>query len=72
MYIRGYFEDNWFKLVIGGVSLYEKIIRDNKKITTIFAGNEYYTISVSYTHLDVYKRQPITSTTSLTLSGTSL
>ena len=37
MYIRGYFEDNWCKFVVGGVSLYEKIIRDNKTITTIFA-----------------------------------
>ena len=38
MYIRGYFEDNWFKLVIGGVSLYEKIIRDNKKLLLFLLG----------------------------------
>lgn len=42
------------------MSLYEKIIRDNKKITTIFAGNEYYTIWSGFIFKNEHRFRPFT------------
>ena len=58
-YVRDFFPDNLMdKVLVTGKSLVSVPYRiQNKNMETVQLISSYYPISVSYTHLDVYKRQ---------------